>query len=118
MFKVVRLLFFLPLCCFSKLPESYYQMNFANEIGGLTEVAAQDGTRCDILTENYAIEVDFAKKWGESIGQSLHYALQFNRKAGILLILEKPSDERHLEKIKSIIVEYKLPIRVWVDRIY
>ena len=26
----------------------------------------RDGTRCDILTSSYAIEVDFAKKWAEA----------------------------------------------------
>ena len=34
-----------------------------------------DGTRCDILTDTHAIEVDFADKWAEAIGQSLNYAM-------------------------------------------
>lgn len=51
-----------------------------------------DGTRCDIVTDTHAIEVDFADKWGEAIGQSLNYAFQSNKRAGILLILEKESD--------------------------
>ena len=38
------------------------------------EVVMKDGTRCDILTSTHAIEVDFAKKWAEAIGQSLNYA--------------------------------------------
>lgn len=43
------------------------------------EVVAPDGTRCDILTDEYAIEVDFANKWAEAIGQALNYAIQFNK---------------------------------------
>ena len=39
------------------------------EIGGKVEVVMKDGTRCDILTATHAIEVDFAKKWAEAIGQ-------------------------------------------------
>ena len=87
---------FLPVALFSKQSDSYYQDLFASKVGGRTEVIAGDGTRCDILTETHAIEVDFANKWGEAIGQSLNYGFQFNRKAGILLILESPADRKHL----------------------
>jgi hypothetical protein len=71
-----------------------------------------DGTRCDIGTEKHAIEVDFADKWAEAIGQSLNYAFQINKKARILLILEKKSDRKHLIRVQSIIEYYKLPIDV------
>ena len=47
-----------------------------------------DGTRCDILTDTHAIEVDFADKWAEAIGQSLNYAMQTGKKAGIVLVLK------------------------------
>lgn len=106
-------LLLLPLLSFAKQPESYYQDLFAAKVGGQTEVTAGDGTRCDILTETHAIEVDFARKWGEAIGQSLNYGFQFERKAGILIILEKPSDRKHLIRINSIIRHYGLPIDVW-----
>lgn len=106
-------LIFLPLALFAKLPEAYYQDKFAKEVGGQTEVTAGDGTRCDILTKTHAIEVDFARKWAEAIGQSLNYGFQFDRRAGILLILERPSDGRHLIRINSIIRHYDLPIDVW-----
>ena len=69
-----------------------------------------DGTRCDIVTETHAIEVDFADKWAEAIGQSLNYSFQLNKKAGILLILESPKDERHLIRVQSVIEYYRLPI--------
>jgi hypothetical protein len=107
-----------PLSLFAKQPESYYQNQFAQKIGGQTEVTAGDGTRCDILTTTHAIEVDFAHKWGEAIGQSLNYGFQFNRRAGIVLILEKPSDQKHLIRVNSIIQHYDLPIKVWEIRAY
>ena len=44
------------------------------------EVVMKDGTRCDILTATHAIEVDFAKKWAEAIGQSLNYAMQTGKR--------------------------------------
>jgi hypothetical protein len=102
----------------SALPERHYQDIFAAQVGGQTEVTAGDGTRCDILTDSYAIEVDFAHKWGEAIGQSLNYGFQFNRRAGIVLILEKPSDQKHLIRVNSIIQHYDLPIKVWEIRAY
>lgn len=109
----IFLLTFFSLVGFAKLPEKHYQDIFAAKVGGQTEVTAGDGTRCDILTPTHAIEVDFARKWGEAIGQSLNYGFQFNRKAGILLILESPSDRKHLIRIKSIVRYYNLPIDVW-----
>lgn len=58
-----------------------------------------DNTRCDILTENLAIEVDFAPKWAEAIGQSLHYAKMVNRQAGIVIVIRKKIDHLHVKKL-------------------
>lgn len=95
-------------------PEKYYQNEYAKTlVNSQTEVVAPDGTRCDILTSTHAIEVDFAKKWGEAIGQSLNYALQLNRRAGILLILENASDYKYYVRVNSIIKHFNLPIDVY-----
>ncbi len=96
--------------------ESYYQKIAAEKYNGQTEVSMPDGTRCDIITETHAIEVDFADKWGEAIGQSLNYAFQSNKRAGILLILEKESDEKHLIRVNSIVKHFDLPIDVLAVR--
>lgn len=95
-------------------PEREYQEEYARENGGEIEVTAPDGSRCDILTETHAIEVDFADKWGESIGQSLNYALQFDRRAGIVLILEEKDDYRFYLRVNSIVQRFDLPIDVWI----
>lgn len=97
-------------------PEAHYQEIAAKKYNGQTEVTVPDGTRCDIVTETHAIEVDFADKWAEAIGQSLNYSFQLNKKAGILLILEKPDDERHLIRVESIIKHFKLTIDVLAIR--
>ena len=75
------LLLALPL--FGKQSERYYQEKFAREIGGQVEVVMKDGTRCDILTATHAIEVDFAKKWAEAIGQSLNYAMHTGKRPAV-----------------------------------
>jgi hypothetical protein len=102
------------------MPEKHYQKLYAEQVGGQIEVTAPDGTRCDILTEDLAIEADFADKWAEAIGQSLNYGFQFNKKAGILLIMESPKDERHYIRLGSIIRNYGLdieliPLRAYID---
>ena len=96
---VLFLLLALPL--FGKQSERYYQEKFAREIGGQVEVVMKDGTRCDILTATHAIEVDFAKKWAEAIGQSLHYALHTGKRPGVALIVLSPSDNKE-EKVGSV----------------
>lgn len=100
------------------MPEKHYQKLYAEQVGGQVEVTAPDSTRCDILTEDLAIEVDFADKWAEAIGQSLNYGFQFNKKAGILLIMEHKEDERHYIRLGSLIRHYRLEIELIPLRSY
>ena len=94
--------------------ERYYQDMWCADNNGQTEVIVQSGARCDCLTETHAIEFDFANKWAEAIGQSLHYAAQTNKRAGIVLIMEQPErDTKYLERLRLTIGSYNLPIDVW-----
>ena len=94
--------------------ESYYQKIFCDEIDGKTEVVLSDRTRVDCLTDKYAIEVDFASKWAEGIGQSLHYSIMTGKKAGVYLIIEKKSDIKHLKRLKNVADRYC--IKVWSNK--
>ena len=69
---------------------------------GQIEYMLPDKTRIDCLTEEYAIEFDFAKKWAESIGQSLYYAKKTGKKPAVAIILKKESDKKYVEHIKDI----------------
>ena len=69
---------------------------------GNSEIGVVSG-RIDILTKDHAIEIDFANKWKESIGQALWYSLKTNRKPGIVLILRSPSDWKYLQQLNSAI---------------
>ncbi|GAA4648275.1 hypothetical protein GCM10023116_05420 [Kistimonas scapharcae] len=93
--------------------ESWYQDVWCEGYDGQTEVEQDDGTRVDCLTSNHAIEMEFARKWPEAIGQSLHYSLKTGRNAGIVLILQKPSDEHYWASLNDVIKQYKLPITLW-----
>ncbi|MDP6771670.1 MAG: hypothetical protein QF704_13290 [Anaerolineales bacterium] len=92
--------------------EKEYQECWCDKAGGVTEYGLPDKTRVDCLTDEYAIEFDFAEKWAEAIGQSLHYAEMTNRKPGIVLIIERKGDERHLKKLEPI--ARKNNIRIWI----
>lgn len=79
----------------------------------LKEQVLFDGTRADLLTPNYAIEVDWAYKWAEGIGQSLHYSLQTDRPPAVILLMrDKTREARFVQRCKTVGVKYD--IKVWV----
>ena len=90
--------------------EREYQECFCSKAGGVTEYVLPDMTRVDCLTDDYAIEFDFAEKWAESIGQALYYSIMTGRKPGIVLIIEG-NGERYLKRLRT--VAEKLNIKVW-----
>ena len=92
-------------------PEAYYQDKWCSANSGITEYENKDYTRVDCLTDTHAVEFDFAKKWAESIGQSLHYARMTGKKAGIVLIIEKDKDMVYYNRIKPLCDE--LNITLW-----
>lgn len=59
-------------------------------------VGTYDGRQCDIVTERLAIEVDWAPKWAEAIGQSWGYAAALSRDPCVLLLRRSESDKTHL----------------------
>jgi hypothetical protein len=74
-----------------------------------TEFRLADGTRVDMMTGSHAIEVDYARKWAEAIGQSLHYAAATGKQPGIILLLEDERDARYVRRLQNVIG------RVWFD---
>ena len=65
---------------------------------GEVENRLRDGTRVDILTDALAIEVDFAEKWYEALGQSCHYARHTGRHPVLYLIVMDEGDERFVDR--------------------
>ena len=109
------LLTFLSYSAYSEaLNERWYQERWCEQNNGQAEVVLDDGTRCDCITSNFAVEVDFARKWAESIGQSLHYSRMTGKSAGILLIITDANDDRYIHRLIESIHYHNLPIQVWV----
>lgn len=69
---------------------------------GETEVRLPNGNRADCVTKNYVVEVEFAPKYHEAIGQAIDYAEQTGKNPAILLIIESPKDWRYYKKLYPI----------------
>lgn len=102
--------------CFgsSVLHEKDYQRHWCKKHQGELEHRLSDGTRVDCLTSEYAVEVEYAHKWAEAIGQSLFYAKMTGRKAGIVLIMTEKGDDRFARRLREVAVAEK--IKVWTIR--
>ena len=81
-----------------KYRESDYVKNYCK---GEIEYVLPDRTRVDCLTEEYAIEFEWAKKWAESVGQSLYYAKMTNKRPAVAIIIKSPKDKKYIERIKK-----------------
>jgi len=91
--------------------EKHYQDLWC-EGKGETEFVLPGKARVDCLTDNHAVEVDFADKWAESIGQSLYYAEITGKKPGVLLIMEDPDKDR-IFWLRLMVVARQYGIDVW-----
>ena len=81
--------------------EAYYVNQWCSSDFGRKEFVLLDNTRIDCLTKDYAIEFDFAKKWAESVGQSLYYSQMTNKKPAVVLILTKQEDEKYVKRVEK-----------------
>ncbi|MDD7804577.1 MAG: hypothetical protein PUP46_03190 [Endozoicomonas sp. (ex Botrylloides leachii)] len=112
-FTTLFCLFSLPMNAYTQQKEAWYQDVWCKGMGGKVEYKLNDGRRVDCLTPKHAIEVEFARKWSEAIGQSLDYSMLTKRKAGIVLILQKQSDDVYWHRLHQVIHYYKLPVTAW-----
>lgn len=112
--KLIALLLLIPSIAFGARlhHEKYYQNNWCAD-RGVTEFILPDRTRVDCLTSVYAVEVDFADKWAESVGQALYYAYMTDRKAGILLVMENPAKDWVYQRRLHDAIR-GLDIKVWI----
>ena len=105
----------IPGCFGSKvLHEIDYQRHWCKKHKGVLEYRISDGTRVDCLTSEYAVEVEYAHKWAEAIGQSLFYAKMTDKKPVIVLIMAEKGDERFAKRLREVASEEK--IKIWTIR--
>jgi hypothetical protein len=91
-------------------PESYY---VKKHCVGEIEYQLKDGTRVDCLSIGYAIEYDFANKYYEALGQSMHYANVTGLNAGIVLVLRSYKDHKYIKRLVRMIERFNIPVELW-----
>ena len=74
--------------------ESLFISALADRINGKPEVTI-DGGRVDIVTDRYAIEVDFLGKWKEGIGQSQFYSSKTKKLPALFLVHDRGQVDSH-----------------------
>ena len=97
--------------------EKHYQAEWCAG-KGKTEHVLPDRTRVDCLTDSHAIEFDWGKKWQEGIGQSLYYAIQTGKRAGVVLIIKRRKHYKYWVRLNSTIEHHRLPIDTWLIEDY
>jgi hypothetical protein len=105
------------LISYSQLPkqlEKYYTGKFATIVNGKTQQYLSNKRYADIITDTFAIEVEFANKFPESIGQALDYSMITYKKAGIVLIVNGRNDDKYVDELMEIIYYHKLQITLWL----
>lgn len=74
--------------------EAYYIEVINKTLKGQTEVKVENG-RVDIVTDDNAIEVEWASNWKHSVGQALWYGLQTTKRPGIILLMNNLEDRKY-----------------------
>ena len=102
--------------CFGgrSLHEKDYQRYWCDKHTGELEYRLPDGTRVDCLIKDYAVEIEYAQKWAEAIGQALYYAKITGRKPGVVLVMREHGDERFARRLREVASQEK--IKVWSIR--
>ena len=112
--STIFIIFLFTNSCFAQNEAWYIESINQSHFGGRTEVSMTGG-RADIVDNDYAIEVEFANKWKDAIGQSLWYGLQLERQPGIILVMRTIKDRKYGIMLQSAIDYAGLTdkIRVW-----
>ena len=103
--SLIMLVFMIMLIALLILPTSaearrlnYESFYVDDTCKGIIEYTNSDNTRTDCYTKSFSMEYDFAQKWAECIGQSLHYGRINNNQPICVLIIEKQTDCKYINR--------------------
>lgn len=97
-------------------PESHYRDRLAAVLDGKAETRLSDGTRCDVLTDDLAIEVDFGHRMYNAVGQSLHYAAVTGCEPAIYLVVRDDADARWAPRCRRLCDKFGIILFVVDER--
>lgn len=95
-----------------KLSEIEFSKILAKVVNGETEYRLPDDSRVDILTTTHAIEVDWARKWPEGVGQALYYGVVTGRQPVVLLLTDAALESRFINRCHLVCDTYR--ISLWI----
>lgn len=88
----------------------------SSKYNALVEVVLWDRSRVDLLTAEYAIEVDWSPKWAEAIGQCQWYGIVTGRKPAVLLLVkDKAKEARYIYRATAVCA--KLGIKLFLEEV-
>ena len=95
------------------MSEGEYQKEWCAKHNGEIDYKTQDKTTVDCLTDTYAVELDYAEKWVQSMRKSRDHSLSTGKAPGVVLILQNSADEKHLFKLRKVVEKRRLGIKIW-----
>ena len=110
------------LACMFYVAPPHYEIEIVKRIshkydipeGGI-EHRLWDDTRVDMLSAEFAWEVDKTKNWQDAVGQSLYYSLVTNRKPGIILLTsDTKKDASHIHRCQCVCAKYGIRLEIEV----
>jgi hypothetical protein len=84
--------------------EAEWSKALAGALKARNEVSVSHG-RVDVLSDVYAIEVDWLHKWHEGLGQAVHYGLETGKTPALALIIptsQWPLDAGEVDKLRIV----------------
>lgn len=95
--------------------------SLAKKYHARVEVRLWDDSRVDLLSQEYAIEADWAHrslKWAEAIGQAQWYAIVTGRKPAVLLLVlntRDPKTRRNLYRATAVCA--RLGVKLFIETV-
>lgn len=86
----------------------------AEQLDAETEVVLWDGSRCDLVTDSEAIEVEWAANWPEAIGQAQYYGLVLRKRPAVVLLV-KNGEERFAWRCQAVCA--RLGMAMYVEKV-
>lgn len=87
-----------------------YKERVCKEFDGKVDVVLADGTKLSCLSDEFAIEVGFAKNWEKLVGQTLYSSEISGKKPAIAIV-----DSKDITKLKTLSLRYDIKI-ITLDR--
>lgn len=106
--RTLLLMLLLSSTCFAGEREEVERL--APGYNAITEFRLWDASRVDMINDEYAIEVDWAYKWAEGVGQCLYYAEMTGRKPALLLLIKDDKQVKYIFRAHMVCAKHGIKL--------